>query len=48
VYCIFYFNVIYFLKFIIHKINFKMIKSEMMILIRREKSDVTDTDMIIN
>jgi hypothetical protein len=29
----------YFLKFIIHKLNSKMVKYEMMVLTRREKAD---------
>jgi uncharacterized membrane protein YGL010W len=33
-------KLVYFLKFIVHKINSKMIKSKMMMLTEREKSDV--------
>jgi hypothetical protein len=40
VYCISNFNVIYFLKFIAHKMNFEIINSEMVKLIMREKTDV--------
>jgi hypothetical protein len=45
VYCIFNFNVIYFLKFIVHKTNFEIINSEMVRLIMRKKTDVTDVIM---
>jgi hypothetical protein len=34
-------NLIYFLKFVIHKINFKIVKSVMMVLTERENTDVT-------
>jgi hypothetical protein len=30
----------YFLKFIVYELNFKIVKSEMMVLIDREKADV--------
>jgi hypothetical protein len=40
VYCISNFNVIYFLKFIVHKMNFEIINSEMVKLIVGEKTDV--------
>jgi hypothetical protein len=46
-YCIFSFNVICFLKFIVHKINYEIIKSEIVKLTRRENADVTDADMIV-
>jgi hypothetical protein len=36
-----------FLKFIVHKINFKMVKSEMMVLIRREKTDMNNADVAV-
>jgi hypothetical protein len=39
-YCIFSCNIIYFLKFIIYKINSKMFKSGMVKLTGRENSDV--------
>jgi hypothetical protein len=38
----------YFLKFIVHKINSKMVKSEMVMLTEGEKTDVTDTYMIVD
>jgi hypothetical protein len=31
----------YFLKFVVHKLNSKMIKSEMVVLTKKEKADVT-------
>jgi hypothetical protein len=42
-----YFNFLYncFLKFVIHKIKFEIIKFKMVMLTRREKIDVTDTDV---
>ncbi len=45
-----YFNFLcnYFLKFIAHKINSKIIKSEMVMLTRREKTDMTDADVSVN
>jgi hypothetical protein len=36
-----------FLKFIVHKLNYEMAKSEMAALTRREKSNVTDTDVAV-
>jgi hypothetical protein len=36
-----------FIKFIVHKINYEMIKSEMVTLIGIEKSDMADVDMTI-
>jgi hypothetical protein len=38
----------YFLKFTIQNTNFEMIESAMVILTAREKSDVTDTDVIMS
>jgi cation transport ATPase len=38
----------YFLKFVIHKINYKIVKSRMMVLTRRENMDVTDADMTVD
>jgi hypothetical protein len=35
---------VYFLKFIIHKINCEMVKSVMMVLTDRENADATNTD----
>jgi hypothetical protein len=37
----------YSLKFVIHKLNFEMVKSKMVVLIERENVDMTDADMII-
>jgi hypothetical protein len=34
-----------FLKFVVHKINFEMIKCGMVVLIGRENVNVADTDM---
>jgi hypothetical protein len=36
-----------FLKFIVHKMNSEMVKSRMLVLIRREKTDVTDADVVV-
>jgi hypothetical protein len=36
-----------FLKFIVHKMNSEMVKSRMLVLIRREKTDVTDADVVM-
>jgi hypothetical protein len=33
-------QLVYFLKFVVHKINSKIVKSEMVVLTRREKADV--------
>jgi hypothetical protein len=38
----------YFLKFIVHELNYEMVKSEMMMLTDKEKIDVADTDVIMN
>jgi uncharacterized protein YacL len=50
IYFVSYFNFLYnyFLKFIVYKIHSEMVKSEMMILTGREKTDMIDTDMIID
>jgi hypothetical protein len=37
-----------FLKFIIHKMNYEMIKSEMMVLTGREKINVADADVTVD
>jgi hypothetical protein len=37
-----------FIKFIVHKINSKMIKSEMVVLSERENVDVTDIDVAMD
>jgi hypothetical protein len=44
-YYIFSCNQIYFLKFVVHKINSKMVKSRMVVLTRREKVNVTDDNV---
>jgi hypothetical protein len=36
----------FFLKSILHKMNSKMIESEMVMLIEREKTDITDADVL--
>jgi hypothetical protein len=35
----------YFLKFIVHEINFEIVKSGMVVLTERKKTDVTDADV---
>jgi hypothetical protein len=37
-----------FIKFIVHKINSEMIKSEMVVLSERENVDVTDIDVAMD
>jgi hypothetical protein len=37
----------YFIKFIVHEKNFEMVKSKMVVLTRREKTDVTDADVAV-
>jgi hypothetical protein len=37
----------WFLKFVAHEINSKIMKSEIMVLIVREKTDMTDTDVTV-
>jgi hypothetical protein len=44
-YYILIFMQLFFLKFVVHKINFKIIKSEMMVLTERENTDMTDIDV---
>jgi hypothetical protein len=34
-----------FIKFVVHEMNSKMVKSEMVVLTGREKADVADTDV---
>jgi hypothetical protein len=45
-----YFNFLYnyFLKFIIYKINYEIVNSEMMVLTEREKIDMTDADVPVS
>jgi hypothetical protein len=38
---------IYFLKFVVHEINSKTVKSKMVVLTGREKIDVGDTDVTV-
>jgi hypothetical protein len=38
----------YFLKFIVHKLNFEIVRSKMMLLTKREKIDMTDTDIVVD
>jgi hypothetical protein len=37
----------YFLKFIAHEKNFEIVKSKMVVLIGRDKTDVTDADVAV-
>jgi hypothetical protein len=41
-------KLVYFLKFVVHKINSEMVKGGMVVLTMREKSDVTATDVTVN
>jgi hypothetical protein len=36
-----------FLKFVVHEINFEIVKSEMMMLTVKEKTDVHDADVTV-
>jgi hypothetical protein len=47
-YCIFNCNLIYFFKFVVYKMNFEMVKSKIMVLTGREKTDAADTDVVVN
>jgi hypothetical protein len=38
----------YFLKFVVHKLNFEIVRSKMMLLTKREKIDMTDTDIVVD
>jgi hypothetical protein len=40
-------NLDYLLKFVVHKLNSEMVKSEIMMLTERKKSDITDVDMTV-
>jgi hypothetical protein len=44
-YHILIFMQLFFLKFVVHEINFEIIKSEMMVLTERENTDMTDIDV---
>jgi hypothetical protein len=37
-----------FLKFIVHKMNFEIINSRMVVLTEREKTDVADADVVVD
>jgi hypothetical protein len=37
-----------FLKFIVHELNSEIVKSGMVVLTGREKTNVTDTDMVVD
>jgi preprotein translocase subunit Sec63 len=37
-----------FLKFVVHELNFKMVKSKMMVLTGREKTNVADIDVTVS
>jgi hypothetical protein len=47
-YYIFNFNIICFLRFVIHKINSEMLNSRIMKLTGREKTDVNDDNVIVS
>jgi hypothetical protein len=47
-YCILIFYIIIFLNFIAQKINFKMVKYEMVVLTERKKIDVADADVTVD
>jgi hypothetical protein len=36
-----------FLKFVVHELNSEMVKSGIMMLTEREKTDVTDADVVV-
>jgi hypothetical protein len=40
-------NLVCFLKFIVHKMNSEIVKSGMVVLTGRQKTDVTNTDVIV-
>jgi hypothetical protein len=46
--CIYSCNPIYFLKFVVHKLNLEMVKSEMVKLTVREKTEVADADVVVS
>jgi hypothetical protein len=37
----------YFLKFVVHELNSEIVKSEMVVLTKKEKTDVADTDVVV-
>jgi hypothetical protein len=42
------FYVSVFLKFVVHKINSKMVKFRMVVLTGREKADMTDANVVVD
>jgi hypothetical protein len=42
------FYTIIFLKFVIHKMNFEIVKSGMVVLTERENTDVVDADVAVD
>jgi hypothetical protein len=40
-------KLVYFIEFVVHEINSEMVKSEMMVLTRREKADMTDAIVVV-
>jgi hypothetical protein len=42
------YNLVYFLKFVVYKINSEMIKSGMVVLIEKENNDVININMTVN
>jgi hypothetical protein len=43
----FKFSYNFFLKFVVHKMNSEMVKPKIIKLIRRDKTDMTDADVIV-
>jgi hypothetical protein len=41
-------KLVYFLKFVVHEINSEMVKSKMVVLTEREKTDVSDADIAMS
>jgi hypothetical protein len=41
-------NSVYFLKFVVHKMNSEMVKSGMVVLAKRENASVTDADVAVD
>jgi hypothetical protein len=38
----------YFLKFVVHELNSEIVKSKMVVLTEKEKTDVADTDVVVS
>jgi hypothetical protein len=38
----------YFLKFVVHKLNYEMVESEMVVLTERERTVVVDADVAVD